>query len=952
MKRLYWLSAILAAGSLVGLPCVAQSPGGADDIDVSTLSDEELSASEELLHKAIESAYGPSIPTVLYEPPEPTEPPKEEAPEPAEAQPAAEPEESIEPTLRSDEELSASEELLHEAIESAYGPSIPTVLYEPPEPTEPPKEEAPEPPQAQPPAEPEESIAPTLRSDEELSASEELLHKAIESAYGPSIPTVLYEPPEKTDAAVAEEPSDTGEPAPEEPVVPRQALPDDLEKEPSIYDRPKELRMTPSERGPIAKRELPAMVFPPPVPEGIGAIDVDGLRPRGHRFLYASLAQAVAAHDLYTTLDMIAAGEVDPADEQLREHPPVLAAAEQGDAHIMNALWDSGVVRQATDTFGNQALHLAAAANRVYMIRMLERRGQNIMSRNEQGYTPLHVAAEHGSLDAIETLVALGANMAAQAVPNVYSPPLLIAGRAKQWEATALLRRLGPDFGIHEAAALGDIGAMQSMLRLRPARINEENHLGQTPLFSATAADQYDMVLFLLQNRADVHAITRNGNSAFNQSLTLPTFDIAELLLIAGARVDGIGGAQIRDPLLHRAAREGNLRVLDFLLDHGAAIEVTDHKGETAMSAAAETGQCGSIARLAARGANTNHHGDDARTPLHIAARLGLDGTVACLLDNGADVEARARLRFTALHTATHADHPAVVEVLIQHGAVVSLRDLYGRTPLHIAAMLGHLDIARTLAAAGGKIVARDRGRNVPLHLAAESGQRRMVDWLADSGAAVDAVNREHRTPLALAVENDRFALARHLVILGAQLEARDRRGQGLVHLAAGLQRSLMLEWLLFMGLDPAVPDQDGQTPLHVASGEGSAAVLGLLLAQGVDVDPLDRDGRTPLHVAALRGEAEPVTMLLRAGATSDLPDSDGRLPLHLCALAGNLEAAMPLFERDHDPNRPGKDGNTLIHCAVIGGDLEFLRYAIRKGGEFAARNAKGQTPIVSPRHP
>lgn len=60
---------------------------------------------------------------------------------------------------------------------------------------------------------------------------------------------------------------------------------------------------------------------------------------------------------------------------------------------------------------GRRALNWAALANKPDAIRFLLRRGASINLGNRTGFTPLHHAAEAGSLQAAEALLAAGADV-------------------------------------------------------------------------------------------------------------------------------------------------------------------------------------------------------------------------------------------------------------------------------------------------------------------------------------------------------------------------------------------------------------------------------------------------------------------------------------------------------------------------------------------------------------
>ena len=91
-------------------------------------------------------------------------------------------------------------------------------------------------------------------------------------------------------------------------------------------------------------------------------------------------------------------------------------AAISGDTVMIGQALAAGAQIDSLDTRqnanGRRALNWAALGNRVDAIRFLLRRGASIDMTNRTGFTPLHHAAEAGSLEAAEVLLAAGADAA------------------------------------------------------------------------------------------------------------------------------------------------------------------------------------------------------------------------------------------------------------------------------------------------------------------------------------------------------------------------------------------------------------------------------------------------------------------------------------------------------------------------------------------------------------
>ena len=94
---------------------------------------------------------------------------------------------------------------------------------------------------------------------------------------------------------------------------------------------------------------------------------------------------------------------------------------------------------------------------------------------------------------------------------------------------------------------------------------------------------------------------------------------------------------------LHKAIRDGSLKAVNYLVEHGADIEHRDffgieHRdffGNTPLCTAAESRSLEMVIYLIGHGANVNSEG----TPLHCAVKYGSLEIVKYLVEHGADIE-------------------------------------------------------------------------------------------------------------------------------------------------------------------------------------------------------------------------------------------------------------------------------------------------------------------------
>ncbi|CAN0913522.1 Protein VAPYRIN [Linum grandiflorum] len=316
----------------------------------------------------------------------------------------------------------------------------------------------------------------------------------------------------------------------------------------------------------------------------------------------------------------------------------------------------------SVDPHGEPLLHIAISHGRPDIVQLLLEFGPDVEFRSRSGSTPLEVAAGSGEALIVELLLAHRANTE--------------RSETSSW---------GP---IHLTAGAGHL----EVLRL------------------------------LLLKGADVDSFTKDGNTALHIAVEQRRRDCARLLLASGARADVRNGRD-GDTALHIAARLGDENMVRVLLQKGGANkEIRNRNGQISYDIAAEYGHarlfdslklgdslCSAarkgdvrtIQRLIDNGAAVNGRDQHGMTALHRASFKGKIEAVRTLLEKGIDIDSKDEDGYTALHCAVEAGHADVIELLVKKNADVEARTNKGVSALQIAESLHYVGITRVLIACG-----------------------------------------------------------------------------------------------------------------------------------------------------------------------------------------------------------------------------------------------------------
>ena len=354
---------------------------------------------------------------------------------------------------------------------------------------------------------------------------------------------------------------------------------------------------------------------------------------------------------------------------------------------------------------------------------------------------------------------------------------------------------------------------------------------------------------------------------------------------------------------IHVAVLHNHIRIVKFLLDHGALIDAK------------------------------NHHDD---RPIHLSSRQSLLDMTSFLLREGATVGAYNKDGRQPIHLAARAGSTELVERLLEGGAALDAVDKDGRQPIHLAAAGGWTSTVNVLLEAGAAFECHDHSGKQPIHLAARAGSTELVERLLEGGAALDAVDKDGRQPIHLAAAGGWTSTVNVLLEAGAAFECHDHSGKQPIHLAARAGSTELVERLLEGGAALDAVDKDGRQPIHLAAAGGWTSTVNVLLEAGAALECCDYSSQQPIHHASKGGFEAAVLALWKAGASINARNHAGKQPLHIAAEAGSLgvttlllDAGASLYSRDLLGRQP-------IFYAVEGRSDKIITALLKAGASLA----------------
>ncbi len=221
---------------------------------------------------------------------------------------------------------------------------------------------------------------------------------------------------------------------------------------------------------------------------------------------------------------------------------------------------------------------------------------------------------------------------------------------------------------LHVAAYDGNLDAVKAELA-KGISVDVRNAMRRTPLYNAAKRGHLVIATHLIEQGADVNAIADQGFTPMYVAAQNGHRDIVDLLITKG--VDLKHKSFFDQTYLYKAAEGGHVEVAKALITKGANVNDADKWHWSPLSIASRNGHARMVELLLAQpGIDLSSAVDKTgRTPLLLAVAAGHEDIVRQLLEKGVDVNARTKADETALSVAELSKRPKIAALLREKGA-------------------------------------------------------------------------------------------------------------------------------------------------------------------------------------------------------------------------------------------------------------------------------------------
>uniref|UniRef100_A0A4W3J2K8 Ankyrin repeat domain 27 n=1 Tax=Callorhinchus milii TaxID=7868 RepID=A0A4W3J2K8_CALMI len=408
-------------------------------------------------------------------------------------------------------------------------------------------------------------------------------------------------------------------------------------------------------------------------------------------------------------------------------------------------------------------------------------------SRDDRGYTPLHVASLCGQATLIDLLISKGGTV--NAIDYHGFTPLHLSCQKGYQNVTLLLLHYSASSEVqdnngntplHLACMYGHEDCVKALVYydLNACRLNLTNDKGDSPLHIAARWGYDGIIEVLLENGASNEIQNKMKETplqcALNSKVSLHVKAVCSSSIRsqsstdAGSQKSSVSSLSSTSVEVRHEEDKGRYKEVKgwFHSTVRYLLEWMDDEPEEEDEPVLKSEFCHPLCQcpkcepaqkklssVTVNGLSVNATNQDGFTPLHVAALHGHFDLVSLLLRHGASVNTKNFHNSTALHLICQHNEPQIVKYFLDYNAKLNKKDSYGNTPLLHACLRGHLEVAELLLEHGASINLTNNQGNTALHEAVKGKHETLVNLLLTYGGSIHVRNKQQCTPIDCAEE-------------------------------------------------------------------------------------------------------------------------------------------------------------------------------------------------------
>ncbi|XP_041794812.1 ankyrin repeat domain-containing protein 27 isoform X2 [Chelmon rostratus] len=487
-------------------------------------------------------------------------------------------------------------------------------------------------------------------------------------------------------------------------------------------------------------------------------------------------------------------------------------------------------------------------------------------SRDDRGYTPLHVAAICGQSQLIDLLVVKGAPVNATDY-HTLTPLHLACQRGYQGVTLLLLHyKANTDAqdnngntALHLACMYGHEDCVKALVYydVQTCRLDLQNDKGDTALHMAARWGYEGIIQVLLENGASAAVLNKNKDSPLQCALNSKILAVYEFPFRPRYNEECHPveqGSPTRCPRAPGRLQHPHQSPILGLLQSTQSSRQRSGSGVDSPSPSPQASDCSSrrssVSSTSSLGSEAKPEGERVRhREVEKLLRAVADGDVEMVryllewMDEEEEDEGELQSKALLCHPLCQCPRCAPTQKLsvLQAGALgVNSCNVHGFTPLHVAALHGRSALTTLLIRHGANVNARTNQSATPLHLASQNSHIQVVRFLLECNAKLNKKDHYGNTPLILACLCGNLETATTLLQSNALVNVANLQGNTALHEAVRGGHQALVELLLRGGASPGLRNKRQRTPLDCAyelGGKNTEILRALQKASGLSPD-------------------------------------------------------------------------------------------------------------------